>query len=50
MLEVYKNILTAAGADLHARSIAGEKIQITGFAIGNGVYTGTETDYDGTIS
>lgn len=44
MLEVYKNILTAAGADLHARSIAGEKIQITGFAIGNGVYTGTETD------
>lgn len=44
MLEVYKNILTAAGADLHARSIAGEKMQITRFALGNGVYTGTETD------
>lgn len=44
MLEVYKNLLTEKGAELHARTIAGEKMKITRFAIGNGTYTGKETE------
>lgn len=44
MLEVYKNLLTEKGAELHARTVAGEKMHVTRFAIGNGVYTGKETE------
>lgn len=44
MLEVYKNLLTEQGAALHARTIGGEQMQVTGFAIGNGSYTGTESE------
>lgn len=44
MLEVYKNLLTELGADLHARTIGGEQMQITRFQIGNGTYSGTESD------
>lgn len=44
MLEVYKNLLTELGSDLHARTIAGEQMQITRFQIGNGSYSGTESE------
>lgn len=44
MLEVYKNLLTEKGSELHARTIAGEKMKITRFALGNGAYTGRETE------
>ena len=43
MLEVYMNLLTEEGAKLHAKTVAGEKMEITRFAIGNGIYTGTES-------
>ncbi|MDO5391044.1 MAG: phage tail protein [Eubacteriales bacterium] len=43
MLEVYMNILTEEGMKLHAKNCAGEKMEITRFAIGNGVYSGTES-------
>ncbi len=44
MFEVRKKLLTAKGAELHAKSLKGEKIEFTRFELGNGTYTGTETD------
>ena len=43
MLEVYKNLLTAKGRELHAKNLAGEKIEFTRFQLGNGTYAGTES-------
>lgn len=42
MLEVYKNLLTEKGKALHAKNLAGEKIEFTRFQLGNGIYSGTE--------
>jgi hypothetical protein len=44
MLVPYLNLLTEKGSALHARTIAGEKMQITRFELGNGTYTGTENE------
>lgn len=44
MFEVRKKLLTEKGAELHAKSLAGGKIEFTRFELGNGTYTGTETD------
>lgn len=44
MFEVRKKLLTEKGAALHAKSLAGEKMEFTRFELGNGTYTGTETD------
>lgn len=43
MLEIYKKVLTTQGSALHAKNLAGGKIEFTKFAIGNGVYSGTES-------
>ena len=43
MLEVYKNLLTEKGRELHAKNLAGEKIEFTRFQLGNGTYTGQES-------
>lgn len=43
MLEVYKNVLTEKGAALHAKNLAGQKIEFTRFRLGNGVYNGSES-------
>ena len=43
MLEVYKNLLTESGSELHAKNLAGETLTFTRFQLGSGVYTGTES-------
>lgn len=43
MLEVYKNLLTEKGKELHAKNLSGDKIEFTRFQLGNGTYTGTES-------
>lgn len=43
MLDIYKNLLTEKGRELHAKSLVGEKIEFTRFQLGNGTYTGTES-------
>ena len=44
MFEVRKKLLTEKGAELHAKSLTGGKIEFTRFELGDGIYTGTETD------
>lgn len=43
MIEVYKQVLTTLGSNLHALNLAGDKIEFTRFQFGNGTYTGTES-------
>lgn len=43
MIEVYKQVLTTLGSNLHAQNLAGDKIEFTRFQFGNGTYTGTES-------
>ncbi len=43
MIEVYKQVLTTLGSNLHAQNLAGDKIEFTRFQFGDGAYTGTET-------
>lgn len=44
MLEIYKKVLTKKGMQLHAKNLAGEKVEFTKFQFGSGTYAGDESE------